>query len=182
MDQYHQHRQKRTMPKQSLTNARALRKSMTDAERRLWYHLRAGRLGVHFRRQAPIGPYIVDFAAIAHRLVVEIDGGQHAEPDQAGYDARRTADLERLGFRVLRFWNNEVLGHTEVVAEQIWEALGQPPLSPRPPPPGGEGGKLDRSPASPGPPPPPSNPSPPPPGEGPGERGERVNTPPAEQP
>ncbi len=124
-----------------LTNARVLRKSMTDAERCLWYHLRAGRLGVHFRRQAPIGPYIVDFAAISHRLVVEIDGGQHAEPDQAGYDARRTADLEGRGFRVLRFWNNEVLGQTAVVAEVIWRALGEPdhPLSPRPPPPRGEG-------------------------------------------
>jgi very-short-patch-repair endonuclease len=125
-----------------LDHARALRKGMTDAERRLWYHLRAGRLGVHFRRQAPIGPYIVDFAAIDRRLVVEIDGGQHAEPDQAEYDARRSAYLEAQGFRVLRFWNNEVLGQTEVVVERIWEALGSPPLSPlspRPPPPKGEG-------------------------------------------
>ncbi len=165
--------------------ARALRKGMTDAERRLWYHLRAGRLGVHVRRQAPIGPYIVDFAAIDRRLVVELDGGQHAEPDQADYDKARTAYLEGRGFRVLRFWNNEVLENTEGVLERILEALSNSSalstLSPRPPPPRGEGeeerpcgdfssslphrGEGEREhPAG-------TSSSPPPGGEGPGERG-----------
>ncbi len=121
-------------------HARALRKEMTDAERRLWYRLRAGRLGVHFRRQVPVGPYIVDFAAVDHGLVIEIDGGQHAEPSQAAYDSARTAYLEARGLRVLRFWNNDVLENTDGVLTEILAALDAPgTLSPRPPPPWGEG-------------------------------------------
>jgi very-short-patch-repair endonuclease len=91
--------------------ARTLRATMTDAERRLWSVLRSRRLqGYKFRRQRPIGPFIADFACIEHRLVVEADGGQHLEGE---YDARRTAWLEARGWRVLRFWNNEILANTE---------------------------------------------------------------------
>jgi very-short-patch-repair endonuclease len=101
--------------------ARALRATMTDAERRLWSVLRSRRLlGYKFRRQRPIGPFIVDFACIEHRLVVEADGGQHLE---SNYDARRTAWLEARGWRVMRFWNNDILANTEGVQEAVLMAL-----------------------------------------------------------
>jgi very-short-patch-repair endonuclease len=101
--------------------ARTLRTTMTDAERRLWSVLRSRRLqGYKFRRQRPIGPFIVDFACIEHRLVVEADGGQHLEND---YDARRTAWLEARGWRVLRFWNNDILANTEGVQEAVLMVL-----------------------------------------------------------
>ncbi len=94
---------------------------MTDAERRLWSVLRSRRLlGYKFRRQRPIGPFIVDFACIEHRLVVEADGGQHLE---SNYDARRTAWLEARGWRVMRFWNNDILANTEGVQEAVLMAL-----------------------------------------------------------
>jgi very-short-patch-repair endonuclease len=101
--------------------ARALRVTMTDAERRLWACLRGRRLvGYKFRRQHPLGRFIVDFACIEHRLVIEVDGGQHCDsPD----DERRTAWLERQGWRVLRFWNNEVLTNSEGVQETILTTL-----------------------------------------------------------
>jgi very-short-patch-repair endonuclease len=87
------------MPNQ---NARALRKQPTDAEQRLWFQLRRRQLhGVKFRRQQPIGPYIVDFICFERRIIVEVDGGQHAE--QAAYDAKRTRFLEQQGYCVLRF-------------------------------------------------------------------------------
>ncbi len=109
----------RTMPP---THARRLRKNPTDAERRLWLRLRRYQLdGCQFRRQAPIGRYIVDFACFDRRLVVEIDGGQHAWREAA--DSERTAWLESEGFRVLRFWNNEVLGNTDGVVAAVLEAL-----------------------------------------------------------
>ena len=101
--------------------ARALRVTMTDAERRLWACLPGRRLvGYKFRRQHPLGPFIVDFACIEHRLVIEADGGQHAESKA---DARRTVWLERHGWRVLRFWNPDILKSTEGVQEMILEAL-----------------------------------------------------------
>jgi very-short-patch-repair endonuclease len=101
--------------------ARTLRTTMTDAERCLWSVLRSRRLqGYKFRRQRPIGPFIVDFACIEHRLVVEADGGQHLEND---YDARRTAWLEARGWRVLRFWNNDILANTEGVQEAVLMVL-----------------------------------------------------------
>jgi very-short-patch-repair endonuclease len=94
---------------------------MTDAERRLWTALRDRRLaGYRFRRQHPIGRFIVDFACTRHRLVVELDGGQHA--DNAA-DVHRTGFLEREGWRVVRFWNNDVLGNTEGVIETVLAAL-----------------------------------------------------------
>ena len=101
--------------------ARELRRNMTDAERALWRRLRMRQLaGQRFRRQQPIGDYIVDFACPAARLVVEVDGGQHAEEER---DAARTRWLESRGYRVLRFWNNEVLGQIDGVLAVIEESL-----------------------------------------------------------
>jgi very-short-patch-repair endonuclease len=95
---------------------------MTDAERRLWRHLRLCQLdGCKFRRQAPIGDYIVDFVCFEKRLVVELDGGQHTV--QREYDAERTRWPSERGLRVLRFWNHEVFEDLEPVLEAIWNAL-----------------------------------------------------------
>ena len=111
--------------KTSTENARALRKNLTPHERRLWHLLRDRRLGNHkFRRQLPVGCYIVDFACWRARLVVELDGGQHSE--RAAYDRERTAWLTRHGWRVLRFWNNE-LENMEGVLMVILAALEEPP-------------------------------------------------------
>ena len=121
--------------------ARRLRKESTDAETRLWLHLRAHRYGGYkFKRQQPIGPYIVDFACFDARLVIEVDGGQHAEA--APSDSVRDAWLFGQGFRVLRFWNNEVLGNTEGVIQRIALSLQNP--SPQPSPTRGEGGRSAR--------------------------------------
>jgi very-short-patch-repair endonuclease len=112
--------------------ARTLRRNATDAERAMWRLLRDRRLaGIKFRRQVPIGPFIADFASIAHRLVVEIDGGQHAESPS---DARRDAFLAAEGWRVLRFWNNDVTQNRDGVLESIAQAaaltrLGPPALA-----------------------------------------------------
>jgi very-short-patch-repair endonuclease len=106
----------------TVQSARDLRKQLTDAERRLWYLLRRKQLaGFRFRRQAPIGRYIADFACFAERLIIEVDGGQHA--DAQAYDEARTAWLDSEGFRVLRFWNNDVLGNQEAVLQTILDAL-----------------------------------------------------------
>jgi len=104
-----------------IERARELRQEATDAERRLWSALRDRRLrGYRFRRQHPIGPFIVDFACTRHRLIVEADGGQHADNEA---DRRRTAWLESEGWRALRFWNNDVLANTEGVVETILREL-----------------------------------------------------------
>lgn len=117
--------------------ARTLREAMTDAERALWLHLRAKRLlGWKFRRQQPIGRYIVDFVCFEAKLVIELDGGQHVE--RAVADGQRTAWLESQGFRVLRFWNHAALKETNAVLEEI---LRQLPLSPTPLPQGERGSK-----------------------------------------
>ena len=106
--------------------ARRLRKTMTPQEVRLWQHLRAlKRQGHHFRRQAPIEGYIVDFACFRARLVIEIDGSQHAAPDHAERDARRDATLTAAGFRVLRVWNNEIDRNMDGVMQAILAALGE---------------------------------------------------------
>jgi very-short-patch-repair endonuclease len=109
--------------------ARELRTNLTDAERCLWHALRHKQLGGHrFRRQVPLGPYIVDFVCLAARLIIEVDGGQHSERMEA--DARRTEWLEGQGFRVIRFWNNDVLGTIEGVLTMISLHLaggGDPP-------------------------------------------------------
>ena len=98
--------------------ARALRQNLTDAERKLWAALRRNALGVGFRRQHPIGPYIVDFVCLDRKLIVEADGGQHAEA-QAAHDAERTSWLEARGYVVMRFWNDEILTNLEGVLEVI---------------------------------------------------------------
>ncbi|MBS7459040.1 endonuclease domain-containing protein [Coralloluteibacterium stylophorae] len=105
--------------------ARTLRRNMTDAERRLWSRLRANQLAGHrFRRQHPLGPYIVDFACIESRLVVELDGGQHLDSPA---DARRDAWLRQHGFHVLRFWNDDALLRTDAVLEHILRTVGHAP-------------------------------------------------------
>jgi very-short-patch-repair endonuclease len=122
--------------KNLLALARTLRSQSSDAENVLWRHLRARRLmGYKFRRQTVIEPYIVDFVCLEARLIIEADGGQHS--DQEAYDARRTAWLEGMGYRVMRFWNPEVLGELQSVLEQIQVALIEVP-SPQPSP-GGRG-------------------------------------------
>ena len=99
-------------------NARALRKNLTDAEKKLWQKLNRRQIGtLKFRRQQPIGEFIVDFVCLERRLVVELDGGQHAE--QGDYDEVRTAWLEMRGYRVLRFWNNDVLSNSDGVMQRI---------------------------------------------------------------
>jgi len=101
-----------------LARARAMRRDPSDAEQVLWRHLRARQLaGYKFRRQVVIGRYIVDFVCIDAGLVVEADGGQHA--GHAAYDARRSAELAARGYRVLRFWNNEILGDIDSVLGRI---------------------------------------------------------------
>ena len=106
-----------------LDHAKRMRMSQTDAEASLWHHLRGKRFaGYKFRRQQPIGPYIVDFVCLRCRLIVEADGGQHGETVE--YDNMRTKWLENEGFRVLRFWNNDILQRGEDVLDSILSALG----------------------------------------------------------
>lgn len=114
-------RSRNTTPK-TITRARELKQNMTDAETRLWFLLRAHRFeDIHFRRQHPIGPYVVDFCAPRQKLVIEVDGSQHT--DQVEYDRERTAFLEARGYRVIRFWNHDVLKKTDAVLLAILHAL-----------------------------------------------------------
>jgi very-short-patch-repair endonuclease len=102
--------------------ARALRRQMTEAEKVMWSTLRDRRLdGVKFKRQKPIAGYIVDFVALDLKLIVEIDGGQHAE--RVSEDASRTKVLEESGYHVIRFWNHDVLGNTDGVLESLIQEL-----------------------------------------------------------
>lgn len=113
----------------TLERARRLRRDSTDAERKLWSRLRSGQLkGLRFRRQHPIPPYFVDFCCISARMVIELDGSQHSDKT----DAVRTASLQRQGFTVLRFWDNDVLQQTDAVLEAILNALPELPLTPTP--------------------------------------------------
>ena len=117
-----------------LDNAKTLRSNQTKVEERLWSHLRAHRfMGLKFKRQKPMGPYIVDFVCVERRLIIELDGGQHAE--QTVYDQQRDAWLRNQGYTVLRFWNNDVMRELEGVLEEIRSALSaNPTLSPSPSP------------------------------------------------
>jgi len=109
-----------------------LRNAATDAERYLWQFLRGKQLGVKFRRQHPFSDYVLDFVTIEARLVVELDGGQHSEA--AAKDAERGRQLAAAGFRVLRFWNNQVFRETGAVVEMIMSALAEAPSPPQPSP------------------------------------------------
>src|SRR3954463_9153944 len=103
--------------------ARRLRRDSTDAERRLWYRLRSRQIdGAKFVRQEPIGPYVVDFVCRELRLIIEVDGGQHATDLR---DAVRDRWLSEQGYRILRFWNNDVLTNTQGVLEAIAAALSE---------------------------------------------------------
>ena len=108
--------------------ARKLRKQMTDTERILWSELRGRRLGAHrFRRQHPLGPYVVDFVCLEKRFIVEIDGGHHSEPGQIERDRRRTRWLEDAGYVVLRATNTEVFENADGVCETILSMLAVRP-------------------------------------------------------
>ena len=117
--QHHMQNQASTAARQ---NAKTLRFGMTDAEARLWSRLRQEQLGVKFRRQHPLGTYVLDFVCLETKLVVEVDGSQHL--DEQAYDDRRSAWLARQGFSVLRFWANKVLSETDAVAISISQSLG----------------------------------------------------------
>jgi very-short-patch-repair endonuclease len=113
------------------SQARRLRREQTETESKLWVRLRARQLcGAKFRRQHPIGPFIADFCCVERGLVVELDGSQHAV--QAEADKRRSAFLTRRGYRVLRFWDNEVMENIDAVLEQILRALSDPHPCPLP--------------------------------------------------
>ena len=113
--------------KQTLTNAKRLRREMTEAEKLLWSALRGGQIeGAKFRRQQPIGPYIGDFVCQAHRLIVEADGSQHVDSNS---DKSRDAYLKNVGYTVLRFWNSDIHSNLEGVLEAIRQTL----LPPHPP-------------------------------------------------
>ena len=117
---------KRRYSRETLERARSLRQTQTDAEGLLWHFLRNKQLGGYkFRRQQPIGPYIADFACLSRKLLVELDGGQHAE--RCVDDEKRDAFLQERGYRVLRFWNREVSRNCFGVLERIYEALQSPP-------------------------------------------------------
>jgi very-short-patch-repair endonuclease len=123
------------------SQARHLRHALTDAEQQLWQLLRSRQLAdTKFRRQVPIGPWVVDFMSFEQMLVVEADGSQHAD---SARDQTRDADLQNRGFRILRFWNNDIIGNADGVLQQIMETIEQSPsprgLRPRPSPTGGEG-------------------------------------------
>jgi very-short-patch-repair endonuclease len=114
------------VPRRQRNNARALRKNLTDTERLLWFELRDHRLiGASFRRQVPIDRYIADFVCHAAALIIELDGGQHYSDEGERLDAARTAALEALGYRVLRFSNTDVIGNREGVLDVIAAVIAE---------------------------------------------------------
>lgn len=113
------------VPSRQRKNAKSMRRAMTDAELKLWNELRAHRLmGISFRRQVPIGPYIVDFACSGHRLIVEVDGSQHADAEHSRHDEARSAYLSASGWTILRFWNDDVIRDIDNVCQHIVIAAG----------------------------------------------------------
>jgi|SRR5208282_4428850 len=119
------------MPSELLARdrSRRLRQESTDAARKLWARLRNRQLGFRFRREHPIGPYFADFCCIEAQLIVEVDGQHHDEPPQRRYDEERTRFLEQAGFRVLRFWDGEVLKETDSVIRRVTSALAEQKIS-----------------------------------------------------
>ena len=116
--------------KRPTARSRDLRANMTEAERKLWACLSARKIaGVRFNTQFPIGGYICDFVSRGAKLVIEVDGGQHADAERA--DARRTRAIEAHGYSLIRFWNNDVLGNTEGIVSEIERVLADMP-SPNP--------------------------------------------------
>jgi len=110
----------------TIVRARRLRSNLTNAESYLWHHLRFRQIAGHkFRRQRPIGPYTVDFVCLEKKVVIEVDGGQYAEPKNS--DDTRDSWLRSQGYVVLRFWNNEVLRKVDAIKEAIFRALNEPP-------------------------------------------------------
>jgi crossover junction endodeoxyribonuclease RuvC len=112
------------VPRERAEIARKLRINSTDVEQRLWQALREAKVFGKVRRQHPIGDYIVDFAIPSAKLAIELDGGQHIERAEA--DKRRTADIEQHGYRIIRFWNHEVLENLDGVLESIRAAVAAP--------------------------------------------------------
>ena len=111
------------LPTETLANARDLRKTLTDAERKLWSRLRGKQVrDLKFRRQHPIPPYIADSCCIERKLIIELDGSQHNEIA----DETRTRNLESRGWHVLRYWDNDVLSNTDAVLEAIWSVTAGP--------------------------------------------------------
>jgi very-short-patch-repair endonuclease len=130
---------RRDQSKRLLKFAREMRQNPTDAEARLWSILRRKKLpGYRFRRQYRVAGYILDFYCPSCRLAVELDGGQHGDETQMEYDRLRTEHLNKLGIRVLRFWDNDMLKYTDAVAVEILRQLeaAQPPPQPSPGVPG----------------------------------------------
>ena len=123
---------KRKLRKPQRANARTMRRIPTDAERKFWWRVRDRRLGGYkFKRQFLIGPYIADFACLERKLIVELDGGQHAT--QISYDNRRSDFLRAQGFHILRFWNTDVLSNLDDIVEIVLQALSAPLTLPSPP-------------------------------------------------
>jgi very-short-patch-repair endonuclease len=125
---------------------RFLRKNMTDSERKVWSYLSRDQMGVRFRRQVPMGIYIVDFVCFTPQLIVECDGGQHQS--QKMYDQKRDHFLQGLGFKVLRFWNNDILGNMngvfDVIERTINDLLKEKDVKSPPPAPSVGGGATVR--------------------------------------
>ena len=129
---------KRTPPDGATARSRSLRANMTDAERKVWAMLRSTFTEWRFRRQVPFRQYIADFASHRARLAIEVDGGQHDEAS----DAPRTAIIEADGYRVLRFWNNDVLTNIEGVAARLAAILDETSPPPKPTPKVGRGNQA----------------------------------------
>ena len=110
---------------QTMTRSRQLRRNATEAEQRLWKHLRNRQIaGAKFRRQVPVDRYFVDFLCVKSKVIIELDGGQHQQ--QAVYDEQRRAVLEAYGYLVLRYWNNDVISNVEGVLQEIEDAVKRP--------------------------------------------------------
>jgi very-short-patch-repair endonuclease len=113
--------------------ARELRKNSTPQERKLWSFLKSSKFyGFKFRRQFPIDGYIVDLCCVKAKLVIEVDGGQHSNPDDRDYDIIRDAEIKKSGYRILRIWNNQLNENLEGVGEKIHEMLTNPHPGPLP--------------------------------------------------